>query len=214
MNAGSEPLDAEALERGRMLFSQSCDFVWGAEREDQLPPDTLPEVAFAGRSNVGKSSLINALVGQKALARVSHTPGRTQQLNFFNLGGRLQLVDLPGYGFAAVSKKRVKGWHELIGTYLRGRVSLRRACVLVDSRHGFKESDLAVLEMLDDSAVPYQIVLTKTDDCKREELEKRQEQIMAVLKKHPAAFPTLALTSSRHGSGLDELRAGLAALAE
>ncbi len=203
----------EDLAAGRKLFAQSCDFLWGAEREDALPPPTLPEVAFAGRSNVGKSSLINALTNRHQLARVSHTPGRTQQINFFSLGKRLCLVDLPGYGFAAVSQKKVEGWQDLIGIYLRGRVPLRRVCVLVDGRHGLKPSDRAVMDMLDEAAVPYQIILTKTDEVKREELAVREQEIVKLLKKHPAAFPSVLATSSRTGLGLDDLRASLAALA-
>lgn len=209
---GLDP-DAAARAAGRHLFAQSCDFLWGAEREDGLPPPTLPEVAFAGRSNVGKSSLINALTGRKTLARVSHTPGRTQQINFFTLGERLCLVDLPGYGFAAVSRKRVEGWHALIGAYLRGRVPLRRVCLLVDARHGPKPSDTAVMDMLDTAAVPYQLLLTKADDVSREALDARTREVEAMLKKHPAAFPSLLVTSSRTGLGVEEVRTALAALA-
>lgn len=208
MDSGEDDLAA-----GRKLFAQSCDFLWGAEREDALPAPTLPEVAFAGRSNVGKSSLINALTSRHQLARVSHTPGRTQQINFFSLGGRLCLVDLPGYGFAAVSRRKVAGWQDLIGIYLRGRVPLRRVCVLVDGRHGLKPSDNAVMAMLDEAAVPYQIILTKADDVAREDLAEREQEIVKSLKKHPAAFPSVLATSSRTGLGMEALRASLAALA-
>lgn len=211
--SANEPLDAQSIERGRYLFAQSCDFFWGAEREDNLPPIGLPEIAFAGRSNVGKSSLVNALTSRKTLARVSHTPGRTQQLNFFNLGQKLTLVDLPGYGHAQVSKKKVVGWHQMIGTYLRGRVSLQRVCLLIDGRHGLKENDVAVMEMLDTAAVNYQVILTKADDCKNELLDQIILETTQRLKKHAAAFPEIVVTSSRNGRGVEELRALLASFA-
>jgi GTP-binding protein len=195
------------------LFLSPCSFAAGATHEGALPPPLLPEVAFAGRSNVGKSSLINALTGQNHLARVSHTPGRTQQINFFDLGGRLGLVDMPGYGYAAVGKNTVAGWQEMIQFYLRGRVTLRRVCVLVDSRHGFKPVDTEIMDLLDEAAVPYQIVLTKVDEMKAEALEKRQADILLALKKHPAAFPVIAATSSRKGTGIAGLRESLAELA-
>lgn len=195
------------------LFTQNCDFVAGADKEEILPPATLPEIAFAGRSNVGKSSLINALTGRRALARVSHTPGRTQQLNFFDIGGRLRIVDMPGYGFAAVGKQKKAGWQSLIRAYLKGRVLLRRVCLLVDSRHGFKDVDSEIMDILDESAVPYQIILTKVDELKKGELEARREDIAGKIKKRPAAFPEIAAVSSHKGFGMDELRAMLEELA-
>lgn len=195
------------------LFTQNVDFVAGADKEEILPPAHLPEVAFAGRSNVGKSSLINALTNRKQLARVSHTPGRTQQLNFFEIGQRLRIVDMPGYGYAAVGKQKVAGWHSLIRAYLKGRVLLRRVCLLIDSRHGFKDVDHDIMALLDDAAVPYQIVLTKLDQLKKGEFEAMQEKILAAIKKHPAAFPQVLGVSSHYGTGMDELRAALEELA-
>lgn len=177
-----------------------------------LPPPTLPEIAFAGRSNVGKSSLINALLGRKSLARVSHTPGRTQQLNFFLLGDKFYIVDMPGYGYAAVSKTKVKVWSRLIQDYLKGRGPLKRVFLLIDSRHGFKTTDESVMEELDKAAVSYQIVLTKADKSTPEHLETLIESVTTTLKKHPAAFPTPILTSSHTGHGLDPLRKTIAAL--
>jgi GTP-binding protein len=205
-------LTAEALEAGRLLFARDCDFVWGTAEIDQFPDAELPEVAFSGRSNVGKSSLLNALTGRKTLARTSSTPGRTQQLNFFNLGARLMLVDMPGYGYAKESKEKVAAWHELIRRFLRGRPTLRRALVLVDSRHGLKPNDEEIMTMLDQSAVPYQIVLTKVD--KAAGLDALVRRTEAALKKHPAAFPEVHATSSETGAGIAELRASLAALAD
>src|SRR5436305_1961145 len=156
MSAAVYPADAapepDAEEQGRLLFAQPCQFVAGATNEDAIPPDTLPEIAFVGRSNVGKSSLVNALTGQNALARVSRTPGRTRQLNFFELGTRLMLVDLPGYGYAEAPKGEIKRWIELLRLYLRGRASLRRACLLIDARHGIKEADLPLIELLGETA--------------------------------------------------------------
>ncbi len=177
-----------------------------------LPPPTLPEIAFAGRSNVGKSSLINALLERKSLARVSHTPGRTQQLNFFCLGDKFYIVDMPGYGYAAVSKTKVKVWSRLIQDYLKGRGPLKRVFLLIDSRHGFKTTDEAVMEELDKAAVSYQIVLTKADKSTPEHLEALIESLTVSLKKHPAAFPTPILTSSHTNQGLDPLRKTIAAL--
>ncbi|HYD32298.1 MAG TPA: ribosome biogenesis GTP-binding protein YihA/YsxC [Azospirillaceae bacterium] len=207
-------LDEAALERGRLLFAAECGFMRGIERDlSQLPEAVLPEVAFAGRSNVGKSSLINALTGRKTLARTSNTPGRTQQLNFFDLGGRLVLVDMPGYGYAQVSKSRVEEWTKMLRAYLKGRATLRRALVLVDGRHGIKDTDLSMMKMLDGAAVPYQIVLTKADKPKSPELLRILEQTTAGLKKHPAAHPEVLVTSAEKGIGIAELRASLATLA-
>jgi len=205
--------DAE-IEAGRLLFAQACDFVWGADSLPQLPEAALPEVAFAGRSNVGKSSLINALTGRRTLARTSNTPGRTQQLNFFDLGGRLRLVDMPGYGYAKEAKDKVEAWNTLVRRFLKGRVVLRRALVLIDARHGLKPNDQEILTMLDQAAVPYQIILTKADKVKPQALENIRIQTLAALKKHPAAFPEVHVTSSDKGLGIAELRASLAKLTE
>ncbi len=201
---------------GDKLFSQGCEFVKGVVKMDGLPADGRNEVAFAGRSNVGKSSLINALTGRKALARVSITPGRTRELNFFTLGkdGALYLVDMPGYGYAKAPKGQVKGWNRLIEDYLKGRQELRRLFLLVDSRHGLKETDRATMALMDEAAVSYQVVLTKADKPKSEELAKVKEKVAAELAKHPAAHPEILVTSSREGYGLSELRAAVAACAE
>jgi GTP-binding protein len=196
----------------RWLFAQECTFIAGADKMEILPPPDLPEIAFAGRSNVGKSTLINALLNRKTLARVSHTPGRTQQLNFFLLGKHFHIVDMPGYGYAAVSKAKIKIWSHLIQDYLRGRVPLKRVFLLIDSRHGFKVNDEAVMEELDKAAVIYQIVLTKADKATPEHLEALVVSVTETLKKHPAAFPTPLLTSSHTNKGLDPLRETIAEL--
>jgi len=203
---------AAEIEKGRLLFAQACDFVAGSTRVDNIPDTDLPEVAFAGRSNVGKSSLINALTGRTTLARVSHTPGRTQQINFFSLGGRLMLADLPGYGYAKVAKRQVANWTRLIEDYLRGRRQLKRVCLLIDGRHGLKDADRAALELMDKSAVVYQIVLTKTDKAKAE-LDAVMRATASEVAKHTAAHPTLIATSAETGAGVEQLRAELAALA-
>ncbi len=203
----------EALEAGRLLFARECTFVMGVARIDDLPADDLPEIAFAGRSNVGKSSLINALTGRKTLARTSNTPGRTQQLNFFNLGGRLTIVDLPGYGYAKAPKGEVDRWNRLIRKYLKGRVGLRRLCVLIDARHGLKMSDRQVMDLLAEAAVAYQIVLTKTDKVKAADLVKRRAEIAAEIAKRAAASPVIMETSAVKGRGIPELRAALTELA-
>ena len=187
-------------------FTSQCDFVASADTLDWLPEVTLPEVAFAGRSNVGKSSLINALTGRKKLARTSNTPGRTQQLNFFNIGNVFHLVDMPGYGYAKVSKSKISNWTKVLENYLKGRVSLRLALVLVDSRHGLKESDMDMMDLLNKAAVPYRVVLTKCDKAKSTELTKTIEEIEKKLKKNPAAFPHPHVTSSEKKEGIDELR--------
>jgi GTP-binding protein len=205
--------DADRIEAGRKLFAGACDFRAGAPREDALPVPGLPELALAGRSNVGKSSLLNALTGHKALARTSRTPGRTQQINFFDLGGRLMLVDLPGYGYAAAQKRVVANWNRLIEHYLKGRAGLRRVLLLVDARHGIKPPDRRALALLDEAALSYAVVLTKCDEVKQEALARVAAATAADLARHPAAYPALYLTSAHDGSGIAELRGALAELA-
>ncbi len=205
--------DDESLERGRVLFAQQCDFVLGATTMDQVPKTALPEIAFAGRSNVGKSSLINALTGRKTLARTSNTPGRTRQVNFFDLGAQLMLADLPGYGYAKAPKAEIRQWTGLIDDYLKGRAGLRRACLLIDARHGLKATDREVMKALDTAAVVYQVVLTKCDKLKEAALKTRIEEVLGELAKHPAAHPDVIATSARKGDGIAEMRATLAALA-
>ncbi|MGH6895547.1 MAG: ribosome biogenesis GTP-binding protein YihA/YsxC [Geminicoccaceae bacterium] len=205
--------DAAIVEAGRRLFAQPCDFVAGIADLARLPPAGLPEVAFAGRSNVGKSSLINALTGRNQLARISQTPGRTQQINMFDLGGRLMLVDLPGYGFARAPKPKVAAWQELVRTYLRGRSSLVRACVLVDARHGLKEADRQFTAMLGEVAVAFQLVLTKVDQVRQSALAELIADLEAELARKPGAHPGVVATSAREGTGIARLRAALALLA-
>ena len=206
--------DAEAVEQGRLLFAAPCQFVAGATEDSALPPDTLPEIAFVGRSNVGKSSLVNALTGQSALARVSRTPGRTRQVNFFALGERLMLVDLPGYGYAEAPKREIARWTGLIARYIKGRASLRRVLLLLDARFGLKETDTPLLKQLNEAAVSFQAVLTKGDLVEESELHKRVTRLAASLAKHGAAHPVIHLTSAHDGAGIAELRASLAQLAE
>lgn len=202
----------QQLNEARLLFAGPCDFVLGVAGLEQLPGADKTEVAFAGRSNVGKSSLINALTGRNSLARTSNTPGRTQQLNFFDLGGKIYLVDMPGYGYAKVSKSTRSEWDKLINDYLRGRPNLRCVFILVDGRHGLKDSDEHLMEMLDEAAVSYQIVLTKCDKSKKVEMEKIQGNLRISLKKHGAAHPEFIETSSLKKGGIEEFRAVITAL--
>lgn len=209
----SNPDDHNLLEEGRVLFSRSVTFMLSVVSMDKLPAPNLPEVCFAGRSNVGKSTLINALTGQNHLARASNTPGRTRELNYFNVDDRIRLVDLPGYGYARASKTDIAKWTKLTRQFLAGRQGLRRVFLLIDSRHGLKPGDLDVMALLDETAVIYQIVLTKIDKLKKGELEKVTEKTMAAVAKRPAAFPGLLQTSSVKKDGLDHLRAEIATLA-
>ena len=202
------------LEVGRLLFAQTCDFVMGVRTEVDLPPVELPEVAFAGRSNVGKSSLLNALTNRRTLARTSNTPGRTREVNFFRLGGRLMLVDLPGYGYARAGKEEIARWNELIEDYLRGRGNLLRVYLLIDARRGIGAPDRKVMELLDKAAVVYQVVLTKIDKVKPVPLGKVQAATEAELKRHGAAYPEILATSSKNKIGLELLRATVATLAK
>jgi GTP-binding protein len=201
-------------EAARKLFAGSCEFVWGATSADNLPPEKLNEVAFVGRSNVGKSSLVNALTGRKALARVSQTPGATRQINFFDLGGRLMLVDLPGYGFAKRSKAEAAQWQEMIFAYLRGRARLRRVALLIDARRGAMDSDRQVMELLDRAAVSYLLVLTKADALQKGAEGQALTIGAAEATRHTAALQEVALTSALAGTGIPALRAHLAALAD
>ncbi len=205
--------DAEAEEQGRLLFAAPCHFVAGATTEAAIPPATLPEIAFVGRSNVGKSSLVNALTGQSALARVSKTPGRTRQINFFEFGERLMLVDLPGYGYAAAPKREIARWTGLIARYLKGRASLRRVLLLLDARFGLKDTDTPLLKQLNEAAVSFQAVLTKCDLVDEAELDKRVAALAASLAKHGAAHPVIHMTSAQSGAGIAALRAAVADLA-
>ena len=214
MNQSSNTDHSKALENARKLFAQKCEFLLSVAGSTQLPNLVRDEVAFAGRSNVGKSSLLNALVGHKALARSSNTPGRTRQINFFDLAGRLMLVDLPGYGYARAPRSHIVAWTGLVQEYFRLRASLRRVCLLIDSRHGLKDTDLAVMSFLDETAVSYLIVLTKTDKIDKEDLGLQMAKVEAGIAKRPAAYPSAIATSVRVGTGIDDLRLALAPLAE
>jgi len=197
----------EEVEAARVLFARPATFIMGCAKIEQLPEPDLPEVAFAGRSNVGKSSLINGLVGMHKLARASNEPGRTREVNFFDLDGKMRLVDLPGYGWAKASRGEVKRFQNLGRDYLRGRVTLKRVYLLIDSRHGLKKVDDEALDALDEAAVSYQIVLTKADKLKKGEAEAMGEKTLKAVSKRPAAYPFVAVTSAEKGHGIPELRA-------
>jgi len=202
----------DSIEAGRLLFAAPCEFVAGAASIESLPGTGAPEIAFAGRSNVGKSSLVNALTGRKTVARVSSKPGHTRQLNFFNLGDRLWLVDLPGYGFAQVSKSMKDAWKDLAAAYLRGRPTLKRVCLLIDSRHGVKKTDEETMTSFDKAAIVYQLVLTKVDEIPAAKIPHAIEAAAKVAAKHVGAHPIPMATSSETGYGIEALRAELAAL--
>lgn len=206
----TDTFQEERLKKGRELFNKRCDFVLSVANLKQLPADDKEEIAFAGRSNVGKSSLINALFGQRKLAKTSSTPGRTQQLNYFNLDDKIYVVDLPGYGFAKAPKDIVKSWQQLINTYLVGRANLRRVFLLIDSRHGIKKIDSEIMDMLDKAAVTYQIVLTKIDKISAKELEKVLFDTAKIVSEHTAAHTLVLKTSSEKNLYLDELKAEVA----
>ncbi len=208
----TERPDYTTREIGRKLFAGGADFLKGVVAMDGMPPSDRLEVCFAGRSNVGKSSLINALTGRKALARTSNTPGRTQEINFFTLGEERYLVDVPGYGFANAPKPIVEKWQRLLKAYLSGRQSLRRVFLLIDARHGAKEVDAEIMQLLGRSAVTFQVIMTKCDKIKKDELQKTVEKTIAVLQNHPAAFPEIILTSSEKGDGIDTLRSVIATM--
>ena len=203
-------LDADLVAAGMRLFARDARFIAGAAEPAALPPESLPEIALAGRSNVGKSSLVNALTGRRMLARISNTPGRTRQINFFDLGGALMLVDLPGYGYAEASKVAVKRWTGSVRRYLQSRAALRRVCLLIDSRHGIKDVDRPILDMLDRAAVSYQIILTKTDKLGPAALAATAERVSAELASHTAAHPEIMLTSAEARRGIAAMRATLA----
>lgn len=202
-----EEFSKAELETARKLFAGPCDFMLGVAGLEQLPEAHAAEVAFAGRSNVGKSSLLNALTGRNTLARTSNTPGRTQELNYFNLGDHIYMVDMPGYGYAKVSKDKIAKWTQLIFDYLRGRPTLRCVFILIDARHGLKSSDIDLMKMLDKAAVAYRIILTKSDKVKDEDLKKVEQNILNTIKTHGAAHPLIATTSALKGGGINELRA-------
>ncbi len=208
-----DPVEDKKLDEGHRLFARPVEFMLSVVSFAQLPAPDLPEICFAGRSNVGKSTLINALTGQKNLARASNTPGRTRELNYFNADDRIRLVDLPGYGYARASKTDIAQWTKLTRQFLRGRAGLRRVFLLIDSRHGLKPSDVDIMDMLDETAVIYQIILTKVDKLKKGELDKVTEKTLGAIAKRPAAFPGLIPTSSVKKDGLDLLRAEIATLA-
>ena len=210
----AEPLrfDDHEIEAGRLLFAGQCDFIAAAQNLPALPPISLPEIAFAGRSNVGKSSLVNALTGRTTLARTSQTPGRTRQLIFFSLANRLQLVDLPGYGYAKAAKTDIKAWTKLTRKFLVGRQSLQRMLLLIDSRRGIGPADKEMMKLMDESAVSWAVVLTKTDKLKPAQAQQIRDKTQQEISRHVAAFPHVWTTSSQTGAGIAELRAHLASL--
>ncbi|MBE6448606.1 MAG: YihA family ribosome biogenesis GTP-binding protein [Alphaproteobacteria bacterium] len=203
---------AEQIKEANSLFCKDCSFVLGVAKLEQLPFSDLPEVAFAGRSNVGKSSLINAVTGKRSLAKTSSTPGRTQQLNYFNLNDQIHIVDLPGYGYAQAPENMVKQWQKVIFAYLQGRVNLKRVFLLIDARHGIKKVDMEVMEMLDKAAVTYQIILTKADKISLKELNSLQEKVKTEITKHAAAYINVIATSSEKKQGLELVRAEIASM--
>jgi len=211
--APAEVFSSDEIEAARVLFAHDAQFIMGAAQIDQLPAPDLPEIAFAGRSNVGKSSLINGLVGRHGLARSSSEPGRTREVNFFLLDGRIRLVDLPGYGFAKASKGEAKRFQNLARDYLRGRPNLRRVFLLIDARHGLKPSDAEAMDAFDVAAVSYQIVLTKADKLKPAQAVAETERASVAISRRPAAFPRVVATSAEKGQGMAELRAEAAAAA-
>ncbi len=208
-----EDFSPDEIEAGRLLFAKRAEFMLGVVNMDALPDEGPAEVAFAGRSNVGKSTLLNALVGQNGLARASNTPGRTREINYFDLEGAIRLVDLPGYGYAKASREDVEQWNAVTRDFLRGRTVLRRVCLLIDSRHGLKAVDLEIMDLLDEAAVNYQIVLTKTDKIKPTALTALIGETAQKIARRPAAHPVVRATSSEKGDGIESLRAELAALA-
>lgn len=207
--ADQSAYDEAAIKDGEALFKLPIEFIKGVVDVDGLPDPDRGEIAFAGRSNVGKSSLINALTNRKRLARTSNTPGRTREINYFTITDQAYLVDMPGYGYAKVPKEMVAGWTRLIEEYLRGRQTLKRAFLLIDARHGLKKNDIGIMKQLDKAAVLYQIVLTKTDKIKAPELEQRLVETKALIVKHPACYPEIIATSSNKGTGIDVLKAAV-----
>ena len=212
MTAEPFQFDEQEIEAGRLLFAGQCDFIAAAQNLPALPPISLPEIAFAGRSNVGKSSLVNALTGRTTLARTSQTPGRTRQLIFFSLANRLQLVDLPGYGYAKAAKTDIKAWTKLTRKFLVGRQSLQRMLLLIDSRRGIGPADKEMMKLMDESAVSWAVVLTKTDKLKPTQAQQIYDKTQQEISRHVAAFPHVWTTSSQTGAGIAELRAHLASL--
>ncbi|MBE6445424.1 MAG: YihA family ribosome biogenesis GTP-binding protein [Alphaproteobacteria bacterium] len=212
MDFGQKDFSDQQIKKANNLFSSSCDFVISVAKLEQLPLTDMPEVAFAGRSNVGKSSLINAVCNKKGLAKTSSTPGRTQQLNYFNLNEQIHIVDLPGYGYAQAPEHLVKQWQKVIFAYLQGRVNLKRVMLLIDSRHGIKKVDKEVMEMLDKAAVTYQVVLTKSDKIGKDALAKVKTETEAEISKHAAAYTRVLTTSSEKKQGIEILRAEIASL--
>ncbi len=210
--AADAPFDAAAIEHGRVFFAGPCDFLLSVVKLEDLPPPDRPEFCFAGRSNVGKSSLVNALTGRNTLARTSNTPGRTQSLNYFLLSSSIYLVDLPGYGFAKAGKSRIAAWTQLHDAYLRGRPSLRRVLLLIDARHGITAIDEETMSGLDTAAVSYQVVLTKLDKLNPADREPMIERTRTIAARHVAAYPRIAATSAVDGTGLEALRADIATL--